>query len=394
MLVRAAGGAELRARAFGRDLGAVCGDEVRCRIDPHHDEVHAIEVLPRRNALCRSNARGGAEAGGGEPDAAAGGARAAAGPDLFVVDRYLAAATAAGIAATLVLNKSDLPLSDALAAELAAYARPVLRPCTARLPAQRASSSCALLLPGRTAALVGQSGVGKSSLLRRLAPEAQVTVGGLCATAEGRHTTSATRTFDLPDGAALIDSPGVRDFSPAVEALDERTLGFPEVAQLAPRLPVQRLPPSARAAVRGARRRRERRLAPAPLRELPAAAAAARGAAQRAPARPAPRATRTRQLLIAKAPVGRRARAPACRHRRTRARRRPARRGRCGWRGCRGGRASSLRKCAVASPSTVELVARISSRTPPSARMASNSRMPSCSGPMPSSGDRCPMSTK
>ena len=44
--------------------------------------------------------------------------------------------------------------------------------------------------------------------------------------------------------------------------------------------------------------------------------------------------------------------------------------------------------CAVASPSTVELVARMSSRTPPSARIASSSRTPSCSGPTPSSGDR------
>ncbi|HSY04538.1 MAG TPA: ribosome small subunit-dependent GTPase A [Steroidobacteraceae bacterium] len=235
MLVRAAGGAELRARAFGRDLGAVCGDEVRCRIDPHHDEVHAIEVLPRRNALWRSNARGGAEAVVANLTRLLVVLAPLPVPDLFVVDRYLAAATAAGIAATLVLNKSDLPLSDALAAELAAYAQAGFTPlhCSAA-SAAGIEQLRAVLLPGTTAALVGQSGVGKSSLVRRLAPQAQVTVAGLASTAEGRHTTSAARTFDLPDGAALIDSPGVRDFSPAVEALDERTLGFPEVAQLAP----------------------------------------------------------------------------------------------------------------------------------------------------------------
>jgi ribosome biogenesis GTPase len=51
---------------------------------------------------------------------------------------------------------------------------------------------------------------------------------------EGRHTTTAARLFELPQGAALIDSPGVRDFAPAVSTLDERTLGFPEVARLAP----------------------------------------------------------------------------------------------------------------------------------------------------------------
>jgi ribosome biogenesis GTPase len=88
-------------------------------------------------------------------------------------------------------------------------------------------------VPGTRAALVGQSGVGKSSLVRRLLPQAEVAVGALVREEEGRHTTTAARLFDLPQGAALIDSPGVRDFAPAVSALDERTLGFPEVERLA-----------------------------------------------------------------------------------------------------------------------------------------------------------------
>jgi len=68
----------------------------------------------------------------------------------------------------------------------------------------------------------------------RLLPQAEVAVGELVRAEEGRHTTTAARLFDLPHGAALIDSPGVRDFAPAVSTLDERTLGFPEVARLAP----------------------------------------------------------------------------------------------------------------------------------------------------------------
>jgi ribosome biogenesis GTPase len=91
----------------------------------------------------------------------------------------------------------------------------------------------AALGPGTVGALVGQSGVGKSSLVRRLLPQAEIAVGTLVRAEEGRHTTTAARLFDLPHGAALIDSPGVRDFAPAVSALDERTLGFPEVARLA-----------------------------------------------------------------------------------------------------------------------------------------------------------------
>ncbi|MGH8270305.1 MAG: ribosome small subunit-dependent GTPase A, partial [Steroidobacteraceae bacterium] len=91
-------------------------------------------------------------------------------------------------------------------------------------------SACA----GQVAALVGQSGVGKSSLVRRLAPDAVVEIGGLMREEEGRHTTTASRLFDLPGGGKLIDSPGVRDFAPAIDHLHPRHLGFVEVARLAP----------------------------------------------------------------------------------------------------------------------------------------------------------------
>ena len=46
---------------------------------------------------------------------------------------------------------------------------------------------------------------------------------------EGRHTTTASRAYPLESGGTLIDSPGVRDFAPAIEQLDAQTLGFPEV---------------------------------------------------------------------------------------------------------------------------------------------------------------------
>jgi ribosome biogenesis GTPase len=234
MRVRTAAGVELRARPFGRALEVVCGDEVRCRIDPHHEEVHVIEVLERRNALWRANARGGAEPVVANLTRLLVVLAPLPVPDLFVVDRYLAAAAAAGIAATLIVNKSDIGIEDALAAELRAYAA---AGCGAIACSAASGAGLAELLaalgPGSRAALVGQSGVGKSSLVQRLLPQAQVAVGELVRAEEGRHTTTAARLFDLPDGAALIDSPGVRDFVPALGSLDERTLGFPEVARLA-----------------------------------------------------------------------------------------------------------------------------------------------------------------
>jgi len=234
MVVRTADGAELRARPFGRALAVVCGDEVRCRIDTHHEEVYVIEVLSRRNALWRANARGGAEPVVANLTELLVVLAPLPLPDLFVVDRYLAAATAAGVPSTLIVNKSELGIDLALAAELDAYAAAGYTniPCSAATGAGM-PQLLAALGPGTRAALVGQSGVGKSSLVRRLLPEARVAVGELVREEEGRHTTTAARLFDLPHGAALIDSPGVRDFAPAVSALDERTLGFPEVARLA-----------------------------------------------------------------------------------------------------------------------------------------------------------------
>jgi len=92
------------------------------------------------------------------------------------------------------------------------------------------SATCA----GATTALVGQSGVGKSSLIRRFVPQAEIAVGELMREEEGRHTTTASRLFDLPGGGGLIDSPGVRDFAPAIDRLDSSYLGFIEVARLAP----------------------------------------------------------------------------------------------------------------------------------------------------------------
>jgi ribosome biogenesis GTPase len=88
---------------------------------------------------------------------------------------------------------------------------------------------------GDIAVFVGQSGVGKSSLISRLVPEADIRTGELMLrTQEGTHTTTASHLYDLAGGGHLIDSPGVRDFAPALSRLEPTSLGFLEVAQRAP----------------------------------------------------------------------------------------------------------------------------------------------------------------
>ena len=73
-------------------------------------------------------------------------------------------------------------------------------------------------LEGETGILVGQSGVGKSSIINQLVPGAQIATATLSnATLEGTHTTTASVMHRLPGGGRLIDSPGVRDFIPTID---------------------------------------------------------------------------------------------------------------------------------------------------------------------------------
>ncbi|HWZ63709.1 MAG TPA: ribosome small subunit-dependent GTPase A [Steroidobacteraceae bacterium] len=235
MTVCDASGRQLRARPQGRSLVVVCGDQVRCRADPHHEELHVIEVLPRSSALYRANVRGGSEPVVANLSHLLVVLAPLPEPDLFIVDRYLAAASSAGVAATLIVNKQDLGITAELHAELAAYAAagyPEVR-CSARSGAGL-ETLLASLPRGAVAALVGQSGVGKSSLVLQLLPAERVAVGELVREEEGRHTTTTARLFELAEQRALIDSPGVRDFAPAIDRLEPRSLGFPEVARLAP----------------------------------------------------------------------------------------------------------------------------------------------------------------
>lgn len=233
--VREPTGAEHDARPFGRKLEIVCGDGVRCVWDPSHGELHAVEVLPRRTALYRSNARGDAEIVVANITLLAVVIAPRPVPDLFVVDRYLCAASSAAVRALLVLNKLDLDGTAALREALAAYEQLGYEVLPLAAREGRNVSTLAGALDGQTGVLLGQSGVGKSSLVAQLVPEpAQaIQTGELVRGAEGRHTTTSSRLYDLPDGGQLIDSPGVRDFAPAIQTLDPRGLGFIELDTLA-----------------------------------------------------------------------------------------------------------------------------------------------------------------
>lgn len=234
LLLRDAQGQQLRARPFGRDLQVVCGDRVVCEADAHQ-QVLVRSVLPRRSVLLRSNARGRSEPIVANLTLAVVVVAAVPRPDPFMIDRYLCAAASAGLAAVLVVNKADLPLrpeDESALAELASLGVPIHRVSALH---DQSLQPLAAALASHTGVLLGQSGVGKSSLIRRLAIDGESALtGDLMRDAEGRHTTTASRLYDCPGGGRLIDSPGVRDYAPAVDQLDPASLGFIEIDRLAP----------------------------------------------------------------------------------------------------------------------------------------------------------------
>jgi ribosome biogenesis GTPase len=231
--VRLPGGAEALARASGRELQFVCGDEVMCVRDEQHAQWQIRDVAPRRSALYRSNARGRAELVAANLTMLVIVVAPRPRPDLFLVDRYLAAADSAGLRTVLLANKCDQPSSAELQQELEHLTAIGCEALSCSAQSGAGISALAAKLQGETVMLVGQSGVGKSSLLRELIPGTAATVGELLKGDEGRHTTSAAQLYALPAGGSLIDSPGVRDFAPAADMLNARTLGFAELARYA-----------------------------------------------------------------------------------------------------------------------------------------------------------------
>ncbi len=134
----------------------------------------------------------------------------------YLVDRYLAAAELQHISPMLVLNKKDL-LQEAALDEakkaLAVYADIGCPVVLTSIYMKDTIQTLADMIKQKTAVLVGPSGVGKSSLITALGSEAAIRIGDVSTKGAGKHTTTATRLYHLPQGGYLIDSPGVREFN-------------------------------------------------------------------------------------------------------------------------------------------------------------------------------------
>jgi ribosome biogenesis GTPase len=158
-------------------------------------------------------------------------------PHANLIDRYLVAAETVDIEPVILLNKTDLldgdrALQQRMDELLAIY--PTLGYRVLRTTIKHSAlDELHRALRERVSVFVGQSGVGKSSLVNVLLPEAELRVGALSqSTQKGTHTTTTAQLFHLTCGGSLIDSPGIREFGLWHMSREQVEQGFREFQPL------------------------------------------------------------------------------------------------------------------------------------------------------------------
>jgi ribosome biogenesis GTPase / thiamine phosphate phosphatase len=148
------------------------------------------------------------------------------------IDRCLVAAYAGGLTPVLCLTKSDLAGPEEV---LATYADLDLPVVVTRIDTD--PEELRARLAGGLSALVGHSGVGKSTLVNKLVPDAQRAIGEVSAVGKGRHTSTTAVALALPDGGWVVDTPGIRSFGLAHITPDDIVAAFPEMVEAAEECP-------------------------------------------------------------------------------------------------------------------------------------------------------------
>ena len=155
------------------------------------------------------------------------------------IDRFLVTAEAYHIPALIILNKSDLALKPRLQEQLARW-QEMYATAGYEVMLMNAFNEAHLdklrhRITGQTTLFSGHSGVGKSTLINALIPGLDLRVNEISDwSGKGQHTTTFAEMYDLPDGGAIIDTPGVKEFGLSNFEAGEVGQYFPEIRELMP----------------------------------------------------------------------------------------------------------------------------------------------------------------
>jgi ribosome biogenesis GTPase len=227
-LVESQAGDRVVCQLQSRSLNPVVGDRVEWQSDANQSGT-IMKLLPRDSVLTRIDNRGNPETVAANLSQLVVVLAPRPAPDWFLLDRYLAAAALTGLKSVIVFNKLDL--GEPAPEDLAAYSDLVERICLTSAKQQSGLTDLATSMATERSAMIGQSGVGKSSLINALLGDARQAVNELSEkSGHGRHTTTTAVLYGLPGGGELIDSPGVRDYAPYIAETRDVQQGFKEFA--------------------------------------------------------------------------------------------------------------------------------------------------------------------
>ena len=220
----------VKARLKKKINRPVCGDRVRYITNDFGENI-IHEVLPRNNELKRLVKDGKQKVFAANITQMLIVIAVEPVYSRYLIDRYIAYAEVHNITPVILLNKTDL-LDDMSRPQhleiLEFYSQLGYKTLQYSKKSNNISRLLSIINDG-ISILVGQSGVGKSSIIKQLFPEHEIMIGELShKTGEGTHTTTHTEYFELPGNGAIIDSPGVREFTPWFSGKNEIQYGFVE----------------------------------------------------------------------------------------------------------------------------------------------------------------------
>jgi ribosome biogenesis GTPase len=224
----------VRARIKGKKLKPVCGDRVQASPIENEPQWLITAIDKRDNELARPNMRGQIEILAANLDYLCVVAASKPQADWFIVDRYLCAAELMNIDAAVVYNKADLDTDSGPSEEaLSVYQKIGYSTLQCSAKCRQNIDPLGQLLARKTSIIVGQSGVGKSSIINLLSNDPNQKTNEVSkGSGEGRHTTVNSVMLDLENGGKVIDSPGVRDYAPATQTNEQVAASFREIKKL------------------------------------------------------------------------------------------------------------------------------------------------------------------